>query len=660
MKTTLQQYNPNTPVTAPPLAPTQPASPPQVRRSTRARLPTEGGKVFAADIAASKACLEELRQARADRAAQCAKGEGVPDTPLRPEEASEMPANLEDVEPNPDVPEVLANLMIEEQSNIAIRSNKRRNPASPDYDMSIPPATFEEAMLCLDRAEWLEAMQKELQIMREMKVYEMKKLPEGRKAIGSRWVLEFKEDNKGGSSFKARLVAQGFSQIPSIDYGAMFAPVLKTVSLRVIASVACKKNWNLESFDARRAFLWGVLKEDIYMRQPKGFEEGDWKVLVWKMLHTIYGLKQSAMEWYEEIKAVMEELGFARCAVDYVVFIYDHIDTSTGTRTFCIIGWHVDDSLGTSNSPKFLAWVKFKVNSRFGIKDLGEVAKFLGIQFERDRLSWWLWMHQGEYIKHLLDEYDLLECNPVLLPLDPAYPFGRTTESHPTIPNLGTHYCKLIGELLYLAICTRPDISFAVNSLAQHNATPLPSHYAAAKRVLCYLSGTIDLHLQYGGDRADDELHGFCDADWASAPEDRLSISGYAWYYGGGLITHISKKQSTHTLSSTEAEYMAMTHAIQEGLWLTSLFTTLHLYLPLPVIIEMDNTGAITLSTEARNHIHSKHIDVRYLFIREHIAKDTFLLKWLPSHRNMADILMKALARPLFLKHLTSLQLVSR
>lgn len=295
------------------------------------------------------------------------------------------------------------------------------------------------------------------------------------------------------------------------------------------------------------------------MQQPKGFEDRDWRVLVWRMLHTIYRLKQSAMEWYEEVCAMMAELGFTQCAVDYAVFIYDHVHDGN-FRVICIIGFHVDDGLGTSNTPPFLRWVKSHFNERFSIKDLGPVQKFLSIQFERNRQGRCLWMHQAEYISHLLDEYGMLNCNPVLLPLDANHPFGRPSDMHDAIPNLTSRYRKLIGELLYLFICTRPDISFTVNSLVQHNANPSLNHYAAAKRLLRYLSGTINIRMLYGGERIDEGLHAFCDADWASNPEDRLSISGYAWYYAGGLIAHTSKKQSTHALSSTEAEYMAMTH----------------------------------------------------------------------------------------------------
>ena len=122
-------------------------------------------------------------------------------------------------------------------------------------------------------------------------IYKVTELPEGRKAIGCCWVLEFKEDNKGGSVYKARLVAQGFSQFPSIDYGATFALVIKPTTVRLLAALSCQNDWEIDTFDAKRAFLWGVLKEEIYMRQPKGFEQGDWRKFVWLMLRSIYRLK---------------------------------------------------------------------------------------------------------------------------------------------------------------------------------------------------------------------------------------------------------------------------------------------------------------------------------------------------------------------------------
>jgi hypothetical protein len=164
---------------------------------------------------------------------------------------SDVNADITEVEPNVDIPDAFANIIIEEQANISICSDHWRNPSSPDYDLKVPPATFNKAMLHSDWGEWLSTMQVELGIMKEMNVYCVVPLPEGHKVIRNRWVLEFKQDNKGGLVYKVCLVAQGCSQIPGVDFGATFAPILKTLSIHLISALACKNNWELDNFDAK-------------------------------------------------------------------------------------------------------------------------------------------------------------------------------------------------------------------------------------------------------------------------------------------------------------------------------------------------------------------------------------------------------------------------
>ena len=312
------------------------------------------------------------------------------------------------------------------------------------------------------------------------------------------------------------------------------------------------------------------------MRQPKGFEQGDWRKLVWLMLRIIYGLKQSVLEWYEQVCMVMSDLGFVCAESDHALFYFDGEDdvtagitvptvNATPTRVQCLIGWHVDDGMGVSSSCPFLEKVKKKIAERFGIKDLGPVSKYLRVQFERDRKARRLWMHQGEYISFLLEEYGLSNCNPVYLPADPKTPFRDPTISYPEVVNLRSSYLKLIGELIYLAMNMYPNVAYIVNSLAQFNADPLPRHFVAGKRILHYLAGTLNHRLQYGVETDNAELHAYADASWANEV-GRRSVSGYVWFYASGLISHVSKKQTTMALSSMEAEYMAVTHVIQEGL----------------------------------------------------------------------------------------------
>lgn len=180
----------------------------------------------------------------------------------------------------------------------------------------------------------------------------------------------------------------------------------------------------MDTFDAKHAFLRGILKEEIYMHQPPGFEDGDWRVFVWRMLYMIYGLKQSALEWYEQVCAVMSDLGFVWVDLDHVLFYYDEVHTADADHVECFISWHVNDGMAISSSESFLAQVKTKIAAHFGIKDLRPVIKYLRVQFEHNQAAHTIHIHQSEYISFLLEEYGLVGCSPIHLPADLKVPLG--------------------------------------------------------------------------------------------------------------------------------------------------------------------------------------------------------------------------------------------
>ena len=219
---------------------------------------TEKGAAWVAELAMTQARLDALTKRRE----QVCTSVSSPDTTNASLCAID---ELREVESDLSIPSVVANVVIEEQAHITIRSDHWHDPTSPGYDLKIPLAMYNEAVKCPDKEEWMAVMTKELQTMKDMAVYKVLKLPEGRKAIGCQWVLEVKEDNKGGLVYKAQLVAQGFSQVPRVDYGATFAPIIKPTSVRLLVALACQHDWEVHTFNAKRAFLWGILKEEIYM-----------------------------------------------------------------------------------------------------------------------------------------------------------------------------------------------------------------------------------------------------------------------------------------------------------------------------------------------------------------------------------------------------------
>jgi hypothetical protein len=269
------------------------------------------------------------------------------------------------------------------------------------------------------------------------------------------------------------------------------------------------------------------------------------------------------------------------------------------------------------------------------LKDLGPVKQFLGMEFKRNRATSELWISQVQYIDSILAEYGMTDCNPVHTPMGAVYPWGRPTDDLGAyikmLPSeLKVVYQHLVGHLLVLVLCTRPDGTQTIRLLTQFCSKPDPCHMLAAKRFLRYLAGTRTLALHYGGAAKDDPLR---DADWANDTGDRISISGYVWFFAGGPISWSSKKQTTHALASTDAEYMAISELVREGLWLRSQGCEVQLPFSEPISIQVDNTGAIVISRKSVGYTRTKHVDVRYHFIREHVDNGHFNPTWVSMSR---------------------------
>ena len=299
-------------------------------------------------------------------------------------------------------------------------------------------------------------------------------------------MFEFKLVEGGSPIHKAHLVAQGFSQVTLVDYDATFAPVVKSVSIRLLAVHATLKGWHFETFDATCAFLWGDLSRVIYMCCPPGYTPS-LPGAIWCLLKSLYGLKQASRVWYKLLRKVLKHLGFVLSDFDHTLFMFNH--SWSGTEVHCLLAMHVNDGLARCNHLPFLTHIK----TDFGIKNLGSVSSFLGVQFKRDLSMRELWLHQTLYIDTLLADYGLSDCNSMATPLNPHHPLGLDSDTSVAPSNLLKFYQQLVGSLLFLQMCTHPDLSFAVLLLSQHCASPLPCHFAAARHVLQYLKGTRDL-----------------------------------------------------------------------------------------------------------------------------------------------------------------------
>ena len=268
-----------------------------------------------------------------------------------------------------------------------------------------------------------------------------------------------------------------------------------------------------------------------------------------------------------------------------------------------------------------------------------------------------IWIHQELYIDSLLVEHHLTACNAVATPLDPSFPLGCEDATYPSIDNLMHAYQHLIGSLLFLQLCSQPDISFVVLLLSQFCSAPLPHHYAVAQCVLCYLKGTKSSHLHFGGVRKEEVLSEMTDADWAGDRSGWVSISGFVWSYSGGPISWSMKKQNCMVLSSTEVEYVMLTQALQEGIWLHNSLHQIGVPVPSPLLIATDNNGALSLALNDSSHGCAKHIDIRYHFICSHIEGGDFKIIHTLGIVNTADIFTKLLGHVKFQEHVAQLGL---
>jgi hypothetical protein len=274
-----------------------------------------------------------------------------------------------------------------------------------------------------------------------------------------------------------------------------------------------------------------------------------------------------------------------------------------------------------------------------------------------------LWLFHQVYIQNVLRDFVLENATTTSVPLRSqvnALPEAQPN-SLPDVTNadLTARFQHLNGRLLYCAKTTRPDIDYATMALAQFNSNPLRKHLLAAKGILRYLAHTPNLMLQFGG-TVGDVVYGMSDADWASDPADRVSVSGYAFFAYGGLISWSSQKQCTCALSSTEAEYMALTAVMQEGLWIRMYLASLGFPVPTPVNLLGDNQSAQDIANAESTSSCSKHIDIKYHFIREHIERGVFNTVWISTKDMTADIFTKPLASALHEHHVLGLGMVRR
>lgn len=497
------------------------------------------------------------------------------------------------------------------------------------------PSSYEEAMASPNRLKWQAAMQAEYDSLLSNGVWRLVERPQNRNVVKSKWVYKVKQDASGNfEKFKARLVARGFSQKPGVDFDKTFSPVVRHSTMRILFNLANELDMDVDHIDVTTAFLHGELKEEIYMEPPLGFISDDHKVCL--LQKSIYGLKQASRVWNETVNDLLVGNGYSQTKCEPCVYVKRDKTTS---NNITILALYVDDFFLFGNDHVEKQELFNILSSKFNVKNLGPIKSCLGINVVRDREKGTLMLSQKDYIKRLLGRFGLSECKSVSTPMQVNEKFYIPKDN---ICETEYNFRELIGSLMYLSVCTRPDITYSCSVLSQFNNCYDRTHWLAGKRILRYLARTVDYGLIFHKCK-NFNLQVFADADWANDPNDRKSYTGFVLKLGSNTINWESRKQRCVAMSSTEAEYLAISDACKDIMftrhfWLEIMNTNVHCK------IFNDNQSAQKLLLSKECHKRTKHIDVRYHFIKDLVCKNYVSVSYMSTSEMIADILTKALS----------------
>jgi hypothetical protein len=505
------------------------------------------------------------------------------------------------------------------------------------------PKLFWEAMQCPDANLWYEAAVKEMQAHIENGTWELVKLLPGRKAIGLKWVFKVKRNaNSSIECYKACLVAQGFSQRPSIDFDETFAPTAKWAALRTIFALAALEDWELESINISNAYLNGKLRDiKVYMRQPEGFDNcnGTW---VAHLLKGLYGLKQGGCKWFKRLEEVLSQLGFSCIRPDSSIFIW----ANNNMHVICPV--FVNNITFASKSKAKIAELKAAIAQHFKLRNLGPTTFQLGVKITRKRSQRTLHLSQCRYTQDLLERYGFVNSSPVLTPMDPSV---SLTSAHALLmPENKVFMCTVpyvsaVGALMYLAIAMRPDIVFAVGVLCRFMARPGPEHWKAVKHLFRYLHGTINHQLTYTPNASVPKpFYAYSDADHGGNCNNRHSTCTYIVKIGSGAVLWMLRLQPIVALSTTEAEFIAAASAGQEVIWMCQMLGELGFSIACLSLLLLDNQSAIQVGKNPEHHGRMKHLDLRFFWLRNVVTAGQIALRYIPTADMAADLLTKGLA----------------
>lgn len=496
------------------------------------------------------------------------------------------------------------------------------------------PRSFAEAE---GDAAWRAAMQQEMDAVERNRTWELADIPAGHHAITLKWVFKLKKDEAGAViKHKARLVARGFVQQEGVDFDDAFVPVARMESVRLLLALAAQEGWRVHHMDVKSAFLNGDLKEEVYVHQPPGFVIPGKENKVLRLRKALYGLRQAPRAWNDKLDSTLKKMGFQQSPHEASVY-----RRGKGGNAL-LVGVYIDDLVITGSKEEEVEEFKAQMKATFQMSDLGLLSFYLEIEVHQDSSG--ISLHQTAYAKHIVELGGLTGCNLAHTPMEERLKLSRdsTAEEVDT-----TEYRRIVGSLRYL-VHTRPDLAFAVGYVSRFMQRPTAEHQQAVKRILRYVAGTSDYGLHYPRCPGAEHFIGYSDSDLAGDIDTSKSTTGTMFFLRMCLVSWQSVKQQVVALSSCEAEYIAATTASTQALWLARLLGDLLGKEAQAVELRVDSKSALALAKNSVFHERSKHIRIKYHFIRSCLDEGSIKAGYINTQDQLADFLTKSLGRVKF------------
>lgn len=515
------------------------------------------------------------------------------------------------------------------------------------------PQTYEEAMSSNDAKHWEDAMQEEINSLKSNETWSLVKPPKGEKILYCKWVYRLKYKSDGTADrYKARLCAKGYLQRKGIDFNETFSPVVRYDSITVLIALAAEYDMYIKQFDVKTAFLHGELSEEIFMKQPEGFITN--LSLVCKLHKSLYKLKQAPRCWNTKFITFLKSFNFRQCEADKCVL------RAQINKEMVYLALYVDDGLIICKRLEIINRILKELDKQFKIT-ISDPNYFVGFEIHRNERSEGIFINQYNYINRILHKFNMKECKPVDTPALPGTALSvkdcpQSDQEKQEISEIP--YREIVGSLKFLAVISRPDIMHAVNQVSRFLSNPGKKHWVAAKRILRYFKGTMDIGILYKSNGC--VLRVYTDTDFANDQDNRKSISGYISILANAPITWSSKQQKCVARSTAEAEYVSASEAAQEIVWLRLLLTELLEKLqPTATQLLIDNQSAMKLMKNTEHHKLTKHIDIKYNYICECVESNVLAPVYMSSKEQLADFLTKPLSKSKFIYNRKTLDISS-